>query len=286
MRSWGDVELLSVLTGSVRGWDGAGVPLTPPSPQQEPLRRAGEQPAGSLALREDAAHGISRGPAGGPGTLLGREEGGHPGGHRLGHGQGEEGPATGVTSSGLCAPPRLGLVSSQVQVWGSGRGGPLGGVLRPPCTAGLAWCTHRCQGRPQQALGPRRWVGSMLLTPSPGHLNRAKPTLADVRWEPRRYRASPATSAPRFEPPVGPGDPHGGSWLGVLLASPVAPGMTSVAQRAGLAHSSQGCSGPGLLAGLAGTGSAGAPGAARWHRPGPGGGSGCCGTPGAPGRSR
>jgi len=38
------VELLSVLTGSVRGWDGAGVPLTPPSPQREPLRRAGEQP--------------------------------------------------------------------------------------------------------------------------------------------------------------------------------------------------------------------------------------------------
>lgn len=43
------------------------------------------------------------------------------------------------------------------------------------------------------------------------------------------------------------------SW-GVLLTSTVAPGITGVVQLAGLAHSSQDCSGPGRLAGLAGTG--------------------------------
>lgn len=175
--------------------DGNGVPLMSPYPQWEPLRGAGEPPAGNLALGEDAAPGVPPGPAGGPGPLPGGEEAGHPGGHRFGHGQGERSwqPGAVVASSGSPKPPSLGLLSSWVQVWGSGHRGPLSRLLHPP------WCAAGWHGAPIGAGSPqsspagisRSSQGATLLDGLSATRPVPFPVLSSARWEPRRYRASP-----------------------------------------------------------------------------------------------
>ena len=50
----------------------------------------------------------------------------------MGKVRGERVLAIRVTSLGPFIPPCLGLTSSWVPVWGSGRRGPLAGVLQPP----------------------------------------------------------------------------------------------------------------------------------------------------------